>query len=511
MLVALVAAKVGAHWALIERYGFHRDELYFIDCGRHLDWGYVDHPPFVPWVARLMCDLSGCDLAWLRMPAVLAGGITLALVVLLARDLGGRGFAQVIAGLCFLMGPQYLRMGKILCIPVFEVMWWTIAAWLLVRMIRSNAPKLWLWCGLVAGIGLLTKHSMLLWGAGVLVGTLLTPSLRKHLKTPWPWLGGVIAFAVFLPNVIWQVQNEWATAQFLRNVSEGTLAAIPRPLFVAGQLLYAHPFTAPIWIAGLWSLFRGSARPFRVLGWVYVVAFAVLLIGHGKPYYLAGAYPALFATGAVQLERWISARSRVARAAVIGALVIGSALAIAVGLPVFRLEAIDKGVGALLGRVVPPIALTHDLHDEFGWREQAETLASVAANLPAEDRSEALVLAHNYGQAAAVSFFGPELHAPPVASGHMSYYLWPPARDPRVVIAVGYTKAELKPLFDSVEQAATVDHPLAVPWQRSLPVYVCRGARASLPETWPSLKRFRHRLARNDLPQVLELEPKRHR
>ena len=348
---------------------------------------------------------------------------------------------------------------------------------------------------------------MLLWGAGVVVGTLLTPGLRRHLRTRWPWIGGAIALAIFSPNLVWQVQNDWATAQFFQNISEGMLAAIPRPLFVAGQLLYAHPFTAPVWVAGLWRLFRGSARPFRVLGWLYVVAFSLLLIKQGKPYYLAGAYPALFAAGGVQLESWIPARARLARGVVIGALAIGSALAMVVGLPILRVQTIDETVGAVLGRVVPPIALTHDLHDEFGWREQAETAASVAAKLPSDERAHALVLASNYGQAAAMSFFGPEFGAPPVASGHMSYHLWPPALTPRVVIAIGYTDDELEGLFGSVRHAAVIDHPLAVPWQRSIPVYVCRQPRIPWPELWNSLKRFRHRTPTSEQPFVLELEP----
>jgi 4-amino-4-deoxy-L-arabinose transferase-like glycosyltransferase len=292
LLVSGVALLL-LHLPTLGRYGIHRDELYFVECGIHAAAGYVDHPPLVPWIARAACELGGCGVLSLRLPSLLARLVTVALTIMLARRLGGRGLAQVVAGLAVVFAPAFQRMGKILCIPVFEPVFWTTGALLLLALARGGRPRLWLGLGLVVGLGLLNKHTMLLWAAGAGLAVIASP-LRAHLRTPWPWLALSLATAIWLPNLLWQARHDWATLEFLRNMRAGMLADIPRSLVLLGQLLYMHPFSALLWIAGLAVGVRAAGSEGRPFIWIFCVALVAFLFTSAKPYYLAPAYPPLF-------------------------------------------------------------------------------------------------------------------------------------------------------------------------------------------------------------------------
>lgn len=481
----LVLAKLLLHVALITRYGFHRDELYYVACGRHLAFGYVDHPPLVPWLARLSEVLFGPGLVGLRMWAVLAGTATVALSLLLCRALGGRWFSLLITGLSVLLAPAYLRMGVMLCIPVFEPVFWLGCSLFLLRIARGGSPRLWLAFGLVFGVGLLNKHSMLLFGPGLCLGLLAT-SLREQLRKPWIWLGGAVALAIFAPNLVWQAGHGWPTVAFLWNMNRTVLSHVSRGLFLAGQLLYMHPFLVVVWGVGLVWLLRQKQAGERTLGFVWVGALAVLLLTRGKPYYLAPAYPALFAAGGTALERWLGTRGR---AVLVAWLAVGSTLSLSLGLPLLPLWQIDRMTQTLFGWAVKPTDLTHDLHDEFGWPEQAEVVTRVVDMLSPEERRHAVILTSNYGEASAVAYFGHDL--PRVVSGHMTYYLWGHGPDsPSVVIAYGMPRRSLTPLFEHVEQRARIHSPLAM--ESDLPVFVCSSPRRPWVSIWPTLRRYYH-------------------
>jgi Dolichyl-phosphate-mannose-protein mannosyltransferase len=475
---------------VLARYGIHRDELYFVECGRHLAAGYVDHPPLVPWIARLACEIGGCGVLSLRLPSLLARLATVALTVTLARRLGGRGLAQLLAGLAVVFAPAFERMGKILCIPVFEPLFWTGGALLLLALSRDGRPRLWLGLGALMGLGLLNKHTMLIWAAGAGVAVLVSP-LRAHLRTRWPWLAVAVAVAIWSPNLIWQAQNGWATVEFLRNIRTSMLADIPRPLFLAGQLLYMHPFSALLWVPALVVPFRGSGREGRPFAIIFLVALGVFLLTRGKPYYLAPAYPALFAMGALVWERRL--QSLAGRIGLVTAQVASGLAITVVTLPVLSLPRTDALVGRLLGRVVPPVALTHDLHDEFGWRELAQSTATVIRALPPEERRRSTIVTANYGEAAAINYFGRELGLPGASSGHMTFFLWGPANPSAdVLITVGLSQPWLAGACRSLTLAGEGDHPLALPQERHVPIHVCRGLTKPLPELWPGLRRFHH-------------------
>ncbi len=505
LTLALVGAKVLLHVLLIQRYGFHRDEYYFIQCGEHLALGYVDHAPFVPWVARL-AGLFDHHIVALRLPAVAAGGLSVWLAMRLCAEWGGGLWARGLTGVAVIAAPAYLRMSKMLCIPVFEPVVWTLAALLLSRSLRDGNARRWLWVGLVVGVGLLIKHTTLFWAAGISVAVLLTPAFRTQLKTPWPWLSAALALAIFSPNLLWQLQHDWPTLEFMREMRKGVLGDIGTPLFLAGQLLYMNPLAVPLWVAGLvTALSRRTplARPFAIL---FVVVAVLLVALGGKPYYLAPAYPPLFAAGALAVERWSAARRR--REAL---LVASAASAVVFGivgsLPLFKLAATERVIGKLLGWAVAPVALTHDLRDEHGWQDLTAAVETAYLSVDPARRGDVAILTANYGEASALRFHGAARGLPPPVTGNMSYYLWgPPERDPSVLLSIGVPDSTLDGLCAERRVGAVNAAPLAHPFEEGLPVMVCERLKRPLRDAWPELKWYGH--GTRERPGAIELTPR---
>jgi len=303
-VIGLVALKVILHLITISRYGYFRDELYFLDCGRHLDWGYVDCAPLVAIYAKIGLLLGG-SLPAIRLLPLVAGGAMVWLTVMLAREMGGRRFAQALAGLCVIVAPYFLASASFLSMNVFEPLFWMGCVWVILRIVRTGDSRLWLWFGVLAGLGLENKHSTVFFGFAVAVAVLLTP-LRRELARRWIWLGAGLALLLFLPNLLWQIANDFPTIEDLTNVRETGKNATLAPFdFMAQQILLIHPATFPIWLTGLVSLLVGRLSRFRVVGLTYLVLLAVMIILGAKNYYLAPIYPMLLAAGSVQVEEWL--------------------------------------------------------------------------------------------------------------------------------------------------------------------------------------------------------------
>ena len=491
----LVSLKLALHLLLLGRHGVHGDEMYFLECGRRLAGGYVDHGPLVPWIARATEWLLGSSVAALRLPGALAGAVVVAATVALCAELGGRRFAQTLAGLCVVVAPVYLRAQSLLSLPAFEPALWTVSSLLVLRALRRDPGRLWLMVGAVSGIGLLNKHTMLIWGLGLAVGLLCSPE-RRVLKSVWPWAGGLTALLVFSPNLLWQVQNGWPTWEFLGEMRRGVLAEIPRPLFLLGQLLYQHPFTLPIWSVGAFVLVR--RRELRPLGMIFAVGLAFFLLTRGKPYYLAPAYPVLYAAGSVWWSERVTRRGL--RKLALGSLTAGGIVTGLFALPVLPLKTAD----ALLDPVVQPLIsaaeLTSEFHEQQGWPEVARAVDDVLLNLDADERRRAVVLARSYALAGAVKRFGQV--GSPVVSGHLTWWLWGPGNlTDEVVVTVGFDQSEVRPWCPKMQDVARVDLPMAILPFRDLPIGLCRGKGEPLRTYWPQLRRFRHGLPPRLMPQ----------
>lgn len=499
LLLSLSGIKLLIHAALSGRYGYFRDELYFLDCGRHLDWGYVDHAPLIGLVARVALMLGG-SLRVLRLIPALAGAVLVAFAIVLARELGGRRFAQGLAGLGVIAAPIYLGTDSLMTMNAFEPLFWMGCVWALIRIVRGGDRRLWLVFGALAGLGLMNKHSTVFFCLSVAAALLLVPE-RKALRTPWPWLGAGLALLLFLPNLVWQVRHDFATLEDLRNVARSGKNVRLGPVdFFAQQVLLLHPVLFPLWLSGLAWLFRGRAGRFRILGWTFVVFALVLFALRAKNYYLAPIYPMLFAAGAVgweaALDRWAATRGRAWPKAVVVGIIVAAALVLApLVLPLLPPEpyvAYERALG-----VAPPKTevghrgpLPQFLGDQFGWPELVGEVAAIYAALPAGERARTGIFANNYGEAGALALFGPRQGLPRPISAHQSYFLWGPGSfDGDSLIVLQDDRESLERLCRSVDEAGVHFHPWGMAEENN-PIYVCRGLKVPLRELWPRLKKW---------------------
>ncbi len=495
----LAAAKVALHLVCAGRYGYFRDELYFLDLGRHLDWGYVDCAPLIAVYAKVALLLGG-SLPVLRAIAALAGAARVALTMLLARELGGARFAQALAGLCALAAPIYVGEDSILSMNGFESLFWMGCVFFVIRIVRTGDSRLWVWFGLLAGLGLENKHSTLLFGAAFASALLLTP-LRREIAKRWIWIGLAVALLLFLPNVLWQVRHGFPTIEDLQNVKRiGKNVVLSPAEFVWQQIEFLHPLLLPFWLVGLFSLLFGRLSRLRVLGLTYVLLLALMIALEAKNYYLAPIYPMLLAAGAAVVEEWLERRAwtsgrlwpKLAIAVYVvasGAILVPAILPI---LPPERLIAYEKRLGLVPEKteVRHEGPLEQRLGDQFGWPELVADVARIYETLPAGERSRTGIFASNYGEAGALHLFGPAYGLPPAICAHQNHFFWgPPAVEPEDLIWLQWDRESIEEHCHSVEEVGRHSHPWGMA-EENRPIYLCRGLRAPLSVQWADLKHW---------------------
>jgi 4-amino-4-deoxy-L-arabinose transferase-like glycosyltransferase len=464
--VLLVAVATGAVLVLTAgRYGYHRDELYFLQAGRHLAWGYPDQPPLVPVVARAMAELAPGSLVALRVPSALIAVAVVLLVGLMAQRLGaGRG-GQTLAAAAPAVSGVVLAMGHLLSPATFDLLGWTVLTYLLLRLLQGDRDRLWLLVGLVAGVTLLANVLVGFLLAGFAISVLLVGP-RVILRSLGPWVAGTLAGLLALPYLVWQARHGWPQLDVATNIAEGgSGTSSSRRLFLPLLVLQVGPWLLPIWLCGLVRLWREAAL--RSLAMTFVVLLVTFLVAGGKPYYLAGLFPLLLASGAQPFLDWVC------RAWVAPALLVLSAPAVLVVLPLLPVRAV--------GPVVP---VNYDAGETIGWPQLVRQVATAHRDLP----EGTAILTSNYGQAGAIDRYGPALGLPRAFSGHNGYANWGHPPDAVPVLAVGIdplllqqTCEELKPSgrmvnaygIDNDENGTTMS--LCVPrrpWQELWPRFV---------------------------------------
>lgn len=471
-VVAVVLAATSA------RYGYHRDELYFLAAGRHLDWGYPDQPPLVPALARLTDLLGPGSLVVLRLPSTLATAVVVLLTGLIARELGGGTRAQLVAAACSAVSAFALITGHQLGTTTFDVLFSTLAVWLVVRAVRTREYWLLLWAGLAVGLGVLTKVQVGVLAVALLGGVAATGP-RRLLHTPWLGLGGLVAAVCAAPYLVWQSLHGWPQLDMARAIAgEGDQGG--RLGFLPFQLLLVSPLLVPVWVAGLvWLLRSERARPYRFLAVGYLVLAAVYLVTGGRAYYLASMYPALLAAGGVVVDGWlgdVAARRRLLAAAVGVSAVVAAVLGLAV-LP-----------ARALGPVLP---LNPDAGEQVAWPRYVEQVAGVWNALPGSERATGLVLTENYGEAGAIDRYGPARGLPPAYSGHNGFADWAvPIGQAGPVVVVGYADDTVRGrLFGACQQQAALDNGLGLDSEeQGRPVWLCGAPPRPWAETWPELR-----------------------
>ena len=497
-IVAYIAAlELPLHLFNPGGYGFFIDELYFLACGQHLSWGYVDMPPLTAlqaWAAR---TLLGDSLLAIRIFPTLASVGLVILAGAMVRRFGGARFAQALGALAVLVAPFNLSFGSYLSMNSIEPLLWMGCAMIVVRMIQTDDPGWWLWFGVVAGVGLENKDTMLLFGFALIAGLAMTPA-RRLIASRWFIFGGLAAVAIFLPNLVWQVQHHFPHLEMLANIKRNGRNVAFSPLgFIGMQLLGMQPLAAPIWLCGLYSfLFSRTFRPYRALGYAYLVSLLALLLTEGRFYYLAPAYPMLIAAGAVTIGNWTMEPRRgwirpayMAVVAASGAIIALNALPL---LPPRAYIAYTRFLGFSEPKFENREAseLPQFLADRFGWPEMAAATARVYNDLPAARKEHTAIFGSNYGEAGAIDLYGSRFGLPKAISGHVNYWYWGPRNyTGESVIVLGSSRDRLEHFFADVEPKAVVGNPYAMASEH-FTIYLCSQpkGRQTLQQIWPTLK-----------------------
>jgi hypothetical protein len=498
VVISIALGKLLLHTVFNNRYGYFRDEFDYLACGDHLAWGYVDQPPLLPFLVRVSRTILGDSLRSIRFLPALASSSVVVLAALIARELGGRRFALVLTAVAVLIAPIYLSGGSLLTTNCLEPLIWMGCVYCAILAINRDA-RYWILFGVVAGLGLEEKYSIAIFGAGIVGGLLLTDK-RKMVLEKWFWLGGLTAFLLFLPNLIWNFQNHWPFLELMHNIRANGRDVQLSPLaFFTQQILILHPFTAPIWITGLLALlFSPRFKRYRFLGWCYLISFTMFILLKGKNYYLAPIYPMLFAAGSVVIESGIERlRQSWLKPVMIALLLAGGAWLAPLVVPVLSVNQLIAYLNKL-PFVVPRTEHSHEgaslpqhYADQFGWEEMTTLTAQAWARLTPAERKDCGIFGQNYGQAGAIDFFGPRYGLPPAVSGHQSYFLWGPhLYSGNCMIVLDDDREDLERLFEHVEYVGSSDNPYSI--ERDTPVFICKGAKfGSLAALWPKLKRWR--------------------
>lgn len=490
VLVLLALSIVLLHTLTNGQYGFHRDELATLDDARYLDWGYVVYPPLTPLIARVSLTLFGPSLVALRFLASLAPAIATVLTGLMARELGGKRWAQLLAAGATAVAPVAFGSGALFHYVSFDYLWWVLTAYLLIRLLHSEDPRWWLGIGTAIGAGMMTKYTMAFLVAGIVFGVLLTAA-RRYLRTPWLWCGVALSILIFLPNFLWQVHHNFISLDFLRSIHARDIGVGHTDAFLLGQIFKSSSVvTVPFWLAGLYYYFVVPAgRRYRLLGWMYVIPLVVFFLAKGRDYYLSPAYPMLLAAGAVWSEQWVEtlspARARRVRGTAWWALAISGILVAVVVLPI-----------APLGSHWWSVAneLNDNFNEEIGWPEMTEAVARVRDTLPRAELTRLGILAGDAGEAGALNLYGPAYGLPRAISGSNSHWLRgygdPP---PQTVIAVGFSAADLDWAFEACESAGHLTNPYGIKNSAvgdKTDVLVCGHLRQPWPQFWKQFRWF---------------------
>jgi hypothetical protein len=497
---SIAAAVLLLQLATANRYGYFGDEMYHMACGEHMAWGYVDQPPLIAVFAWLTRHLFGTSLFAIRLfPALASFGLVWQ-TGLLTRELGGGRFAQGLAALCSACAGVYLILGHLFTMNVFEPLLWMGCAYVVTRIVKTGNQKLWLWFGVLAGIGLENKYSMGVFGFAVVAGLLLTKE-RKAFLSPWIWIAGVIAFLIFLPNLLWNIQHHWPFLELMRNIRASGRDTVFTPLqYITAQVVLLTPVTALVWLLGVaYFFFFDTGRQFRILGWTFVTVLVVLIASHGKDYYAAPMFPMIFAGGAIAFEQLATKRNMGWLRPALVILILGGTLVfLPLMSPVLSPEAFlryQKKLPFLPQPSEKSMALEpmpHTYSWSFGWPEMVQAVAKAYAMVPPEERADTAIFANDFAAAGAIDILGPKYGLPKAISGHQTYWLWGPRNySGQTVIVVGDTPEGAAHWFDEVTVVAELHHPYAAPWENR-PVLLCRKPKStlSLKDAWPKVKNW---------------------
>jgi hypothetical protein len=503
LLIYLAVADFTVHMLFAGNYGYFRDELYYIVSGtQHLSLGYVDFPPLVAYIAAFLNVVSQDSLISIHVVPALAEALLVFVAGMIARELGGGRKAQLLAAISTLVTLDMLAMGSLLTPDSLDQLWWSLLAYLIVRIIKRRESKLWIVAGLVVGIGLLTKLTIFFFVGALLLSFLAIPSSRRYVRSRWIMLGGLLSLACVLPMIYWNSVNGWPMLNFYLEFKGYAGGGGPLNFFTS-QLGSLNFLNIPIFVIGLYFYLRSNdGKEFRALGLSYVILYIFMTVINTKPYYLFAVYPMIFAGGAILIEksmisgkglsRWFGSKPYVL------CLVIVAILFAPLLMPILPPStfvshygrfsaAADKGEGTSSTGPLP-----QSLGDRFGWDTMVSALRQAYSTLPADEKNQACIFTANYGEASAVNFLGKDSGLPEAISGHNNYYIWGPGScSGQVVVTVGVPLSDAQKLYANVTLLTTITCQYCMNAENNLPVYVCLNPNFStISSIWPKLRHY---------------------
>lgn len=490
-IAAYIAVTVFVvHMVVAGSYGYFRDELYYIVSGtRHLSLGYVDFPPFIAYVAAFLNLTSKDSLVSIHVVPALNEALVVFLAGMMTRELGGGRRAQVLAALSTSATFAFLAFGSLFTPDSFDSLWWSLLSYLVIRIVKRREPKLWVGVGLVVGLGMLTKLTILFFAGALLASFLAIPSARQYLKSRWIVVGSLLAVAFVLPMAYWNAVNGWPMVHFYEEFT-GDFSGGGPVSFLYTQLALVTFLNLPIVVTGLYFYLRSDeGEQLRTIGLSFVILLVFMMVLDMKTYYLAPVYPMLYAGGAILIERssrskkgaprWFGSRPYVASLLVVALLLAPLAMPILSPRTVIN----SYGVGDYQASPLP---------DRYGWGGMVSNLSAVYQNLPASVKSQACIFTSNYGEASAVNSFGASLGLPQAISGHNNYYVWGPGTcTGQVLVTIGVSRSTLQQAYKNVTTLATLSCQYCISYEQKLPVYLCTNPNfTSLAALWPGVRHY---------------------
>lgn len=456
--------------AVSGRYGFHRDELYFLVAGRRLDWGYVDQPPLTPLLANISATLGGSSPVALRVLPALALGAVVLLAAAMARIFGGGRRAQVFASVTAGGAGFALAVGHLLSTSTFDYLLWSVATYLLVRLLAGADARWWLGLGLTVGVGLQNKHLMVFFAIAVLIGLLATPQ-RRLLADKWPWIGVALAALISLPNLLWQVANDFPQLEMARALADRSDGPVAFALEQVGLLSIALVVPAGV---GLWRLLRSpDLARWRPIGLACVLLFVFFLLAEGKSYYVAPMYPVLLAAGSL----WFEELAAIGRRVMIAATALGIFIGLFIALPL------------LPESTMASLDATGELSETVGWPDLVDQVSEIYRTIPDDQRAATAIFTGSYGEAGAIDVLGEGL--PSAVSGHNTYWLWGPPEAHEAIIGVGAVGDQLRAVCPGLRQVDTIVNPHGVENEEyGLPLWLCLAPARQLADVWDEVRHY---------------------
>ena len=482
-------------------YNIFRDEYYYIDCAKHLAFGYVDHPPFSIVTLAAWNAVFGDSEFSIRIIPALLGAAMVVMGGMIAASMGGGKNAQIISALSVLCSPVLLGLGGIYSMNSFDLLFWAALFYVLIKIINTDNEKLWIWFGVIAGLGLMNKISVGYFGAGLVIAMLFTKE-RKWFKNKYFWLGGLTALVIFSPYIIWNFQNDFATLEFIRNAAKYKNAQIGFLGFLKEQILQMNPLNAVIWITGLIALLVSSKLgKYRVIAITFIIVFLILVLNNGKPYYLAAAFISLIPAGSIAFTEFFQNRKLKFLIPVFGVLLFATSLILSpMALPVLSPDKLVEHMDRL--GLMPANAEKSNLGllpqffaDRFGWEELAKEMSRVYNTMSDDEKKKTALVVGNYGEAGSLNYYAKKYGLPFVYCAHNSCWFW--GREHGFeglenVIILGGKREDHLEQFEDVQEAGKVSTPYVMPFEDNLKIFIARRLRKGidLNEVWKKEKEF---------------------